>query len=174
MLHQPGILGILHGGTLLNQTLELMYAINLKQGVYGVTRLVDNILPAAIYIVVHARCRINLNGCQYLQHIKPVIRHGPPPLVGIGIIWNDVPKIIQQNTRKRFSHRQRYFCELQCPVIPKLHFHTHPMRTRLTVSFRCLVVDAYKNLALRRPDLHRGAFGTKNSFPIVAAADIVL
>lgn len=90
LLYQPGILGVLHRGTFPNQALELMYAVDLKQGVYSVARLIDHILTATVYVVVHARCRIYLDGCQHLQHIQPVIRHLPAPLVGIGIIRNDI------------------------------------------------------------------------------------
>ena len=53
-----------------------------------------------------ARRGVDADRCQHFQHVQPVRPHQPAPFVGIRIIRDHIPEIIQQYPGERFPDRK--------------------------------------------------------------------
>ena len=139
--------------------MELIDTVDLDKSINSIAGLVDHIGLTTIYVVVHAGGGIDPDRRQNLQHVQPVVRHLPTPLIGVKIVRNHITEVIQQDAGKRFSYRKRNLSKLYSPVITKLNLHTNPMSTRLTVPFSRLIIDTHNHLTLRTTDLNSRALG---------------
>ena len=63
--------------------MELIDTVNLDKSINSIAGLVDHISLAAVNVVIHAGGGIDPDRRQNLQHVQPVVRHLPTPLIGV-------------------------------------------------------------------------------------------